>query len=934
VSDGPRETPGAPAGRRGRGRVFLAVYLVLLAASHVARFLTPDSQAPSDVLFAAVPAVARDTPTGGTLRLAYLRWDPPPDSPAPQRPVILLHGSPGSARDFERLGPMLAASGRAVLSVDQPGFGHSTQGVADRSLRSAARAVLGLMDALEIPQAHIVGWSNGGGTALNMADLDPDRLASLTMMASIGVQETEGSGNYHFEHFKYAVGYTVTTAIRELVPHFGLLDGLSFIQNSMLNFWETDQRPLEAIMQRLQTPTLILHGRDDFLTSAWGAERHHQVIPSSRLVMLDASHFIPFLQAEEATLHLSLFLRQVEAGEIVEREAFYLEDPPYSNPLGDWGERAETAVRATPWWAILLVIAAATLASPLLAVVICGYFVGRHTLDLALAMTGISAGFIAEAGILWLLGCLKGHAASKLPLVRSRVGLLSGRVSEIDWSRRLGLLAGGPAQRPLRLGIASRFQPWIRSQVSLASGVLRFASARLLAGIVLGSLLWAVVMMIAASAMTAPLAGALGSRFEGAWGYAATLAGAAAAIPILNILQHVLTWTGRKRALARLSRTRRYEFWPSWVFYLPLVPWFAWLSLRHGGPMTFSCANPGIEGGGGIIGESKAGIIGNLGHSPGHVLEAHLVPAGPTPQKRALVVKRLLDQHAGLRADGPGGLPVILKPDGGQRGHAVKLARDHDEVLAYFQDMTRDAVVQRYHPGPRECGVMWVRDVANLKSQISNLRSASPGTGASADGKTTTGFIFSITRKEFPVVTGDGRRTLEELIYSHPRLRCQSRAFFTRFADDRSRVLAEGETLRLAMAGNHCQGTLFLDGADLITPALAGAIDEIARGFPSGAGGGLDFGRFDLRYESDELLKSGRGFGIVELNGTTSESTNLYDPTKGILWAYGVLFRQWAALFRIGGARRGAGARPMSLRTLAASLRGFYRARPGSSVSD
>ncbi len=48
---------------------------------------------------------------------------------------------------------------------------------------------------------------------------------------------------------------------------------------------------------------------------------------------------------------------------------------------------------------------------------------------------------------------------------------------------------------------------------------------------------------------------------------------------------------------------------------------------------------------------------------------------------------------------------------------------------------------------------------------------------------------------------------------------------------------------------------------------------EIACAFEDG---GLDFGRFDLRYASDEDLKAGRGFKIIELNGTMSESTNLY----------------------------------------------------------
>ena len=88
-----------------------------------------------------------------------------------------------------------------------------------------------------------------------------------------------------------------------------------------------------------------------------------------------------------------------------------------------------------------------------------------------------------------------------------------------------------------------------------------------------------------------------------------------------------------------------------------------------------------------------------------------------------------------------------------------------------------------------------------------------------------------------------------------------------------TRVLASGERFPLAMAGNHAQGTLFRNGAHLITPALEKRIDEIARAYP-----GFYIGRFDIRYTDVEAFKAGRDLAIVELNGATGESTNIYDP--------------------------------------------------------
>jgi hypothetical protein len=141
--------------------------------------------------------------------------------------------------------------------------------------------------------------------------------------------------------------------------------------------------------------------------------------------------------------------------------------------------------------------------------------------------------------------------------------------------------------------------------------------------------------------------------------------------------------------------------------------------------------------------------------------------------------------------------------------------------------------------------------------------------------------------------------------------------------------------MRLAETGNHCQGTMFLDGADLITPQLTRRIDAIARTFRDPeTGAGIDFGRFDVRYSDDEALRRGEGFALVELNGTMSESTNLYDPRRSLFWSYGVLFRQWRRLFRLGHARRRVGVRPLRVRSLYRMIREHYRGRPGSSIAD
>jgi hypothetical protein len=97
----------------------------------------------------------------------------------------------------------------------------------------------------------------------------------------------------------------------------------------------------------------------------------------------------------------------------------------------------------------------------------------------------------------------------------------------------------------------------------------------------------------------------------------------------------------------------------------------------------------------------------------------------------------------------------------------------------------------------------------------------------------------------------------------------------------------------------------------MLTPALEAKIDEICRGLD-----GFYFGRFDIRCAYFDDLKRGENFRIIELNGVTSESTNIYDPQYSLWNAYRVLFRQWDLAFEIGAENRALGAKPATAREL------------------
>ncbi|MGE0363132.1 MAG: carboxylate--amine ligase [Vicinamibacterales bacterium] len=326
---------------------------------------------------------------------------------------------------------------------------------------------------------------------------------------------------------------------------------------------------------------------------------------------------------------------------------------------------------------------------------------------------------------------------------------------------------------------------------------------------------------------------------------------------------------------ARADRWRRLEFWPSWLVYAPLGPWLLWLAARHGGLGTIGAANPGLEDGG-FVGESKFAILRAL---PARwTVPSALVPAGE-PMRRV----RAFDAAV---VNGGWTYPLILKPDVGQKGVGVRRIASRDDAVAYLASEPGPVIVQPWHPGPFEAGVFYCRRPDEAR-----------------------GRIFSVTDKRFPTLVGDGVSTVEQLLWEHPRYRLQVPLFLSRH--DGARVLADGEPLALVTSGNHCQGAVFLDGADLVTPALTARIDEIARSVP-----GFFIGRFDVRYRSVAGFRRGDDLAIVELNGVTSESTNIYDPGYGAWRAWRTLARQWQLVFEIGAANRVRGAQALNLRRL------------------
>jgi hypothetical protein len=364
-------------------------------------------------------------------------------------------------------------------------------------------------------------------------------------------------------------------------------------------------------------------------------------------------------------------------------------------------------------------------------------------------------------------------------------------------------------------------------------------------------------------------------------------------------------WAPRTAGLIdwRIMRTRaerwtRWEFWPAWLFYIPVGIHYLWLAVRHRGWTLPSAANPGIAAGG-LVGESKFQILRLLqASSPESTAESWPLDSGTLEER--------LERLQKLRADCGLEYPYILKPDIGQRGAGVKLIRTDSDALDYLSKCEVPLVVQRYAAGPLEAGVFYFRFPDEER-----------------------GHIFAITEKIFPMVTGDGRHTLEELIWHDDRARFMAGRYLTRLGDRRGYVPNPGEQVKLVETGNHAQGCIFRDGARWRTPQLEWRIDAISHGVD-----GFYVGRYDIRFESEADLRQGRNFQIIELNGASSEATSIYDSRNSLWSAYKTLFKQWELVFAIGAANRRRGIAPVPIRELLRTWRLASRASARYPIAD
>lgn len=223
--------------------------------------------------------------------------------------VVLLHGFGGDLDNWMFNREALAGD-RQVVSLDLPGHGGSSKDVGEGDLDSLVAAVVGLLDALATPRAHLVGHSLGGAVAAGVAITHPERVRSLTLIAPAGMGG-EINTNY-IEGFiaadnrramkpvlemLFARPDLVTRQLVENVLKNKRIDGVVPALRAIADRWFADGHQLVAVgsaLGDLDLPILVVWGADDGVIPS----RHASGAPAgAQVTLLDGVGHSPHMEA-------------------------------------------------------------------------------------------------------------------------------------------------------------------------------------------------------------------------------------------------------------------------------------------------------------------------------------------------------------------------------------------------------------------------------------------------------------------------------------------------------------------------------------------------------------------------------------------------------------------------------------------------------------
>lgn len=245
-------------------------------------------------------------------------------NPKSKKTIILIHGLGASSAMWEYQIKPLTKAGYHVIAPDLPGFGQSEPNHKEATIENMAQEIYDLMDKLNIEAAHIIGLSMGGAVAQKFALTYPEKTQNL-VLANTAAQFAGKIMGWKYYAMRYLAlnifpRITGAKAIAKFVfPEKGQEEFREkFIEQIMQ---ANDKTYLQATkscinhdlrdqVKNIAAPTLIIGGKKDLVTPPFRLKKLHELMPGSKLIMLDGGHVTAVDSAEKFNKETLDFLRK------------------------------------------------------------------------------------------------------------------------------------------------------------------------------------------------------------------------------------------------------------------------------------------------------------------------------------------------------------------------------------------------------------------------------------------------------------------------------------------------------------------------------------------------------------------------------------------------------------------------------------------------
>jgi len=244
------------------------------------------------------------------------------------RPVVLLHGHTLDRRVWLPVVPHLLEAGLRVIRPDLRGHGRSTRPDSGYHVSHHSADVVGVLDSVGVDRAAVVGFSFGGGVALELAVTQPSRITAMGLVAPVmpdrpfepafmenlrdvarairseGVTEAMAgpwASSPLFAHSFTKAG--IREAVAAIVAGFPGAEFLATERDRVERDWNVPDRLAE-----IAAPTAVMVGEMEMPGFKAFAEEAAGGIPGSTLeVVPDCGHLLP-LEAPDAIANMIIGL--------------------------------------------------------------------------------------------------------------------------------------------------------------------------------------------------------------------------------------------------------------------------------------------------------------------------------------------------------------------------------------------------------------------------------------------------------------------------------------------------------------------------------------------------------------------------------------------------------------------------------------------------